>query len=115
MINTELRELDAWIAEHVMGWKPTVSLCQPRGDEVPRYWSIGGGRSVHMKSFNPTTDPAAAMTVLKKILTDHPRGSAMVGYAGGFNEQWSCGRANAKTLELAICECAKQLFTKEAK
>src|SRR5688572_23406410 len=71
----ELRALDAWIAEHVMGFVRTDIKCHPSDNRT-----IGGvlfsppgcnhdcGQSSYVKHY--TTDPAAAMEVLRKCI-DH--------------------------------------------
>jgi len=75
--NDELRELDAWIAEHVMGWTPnkSQSLKYRRAWNVPGQelrWT-GEARLPELyecdhpedEMFHPTTNNADAMAVLK--------------------------------------------------
>jgi hypothetical protein len=98
MTQKELRELDAWVAENVIGWHLTD--IDMTSEDYPRY----------------TTDHAAAMEVLKKcafgnrITCWYSDGTWNVdnlrGYASYEHE------AQAETLELAICIFAKKLFSK---
>lgn len=132
MNDKELKELDAWIAEHVMGAK------WESGKKSDRM--ILAGEIIFMRDknelraigygikFSPTTDPAAAMQVLEKCAE------------GGLNKgdfklpvsifrrgdlQWVvCENTEgeeftrdyvvveATTIPLAICLFAKQLFSK---
>jgi len=91
MTTQELRELDAWIAEHVFG----VSVPHP--------------------FFKPTEDPRGAMDVLKKCAEKHQHDIA-IGTAGPTDWRVWAGELNgatyASSLELAICLFAKQLFSK---
>ena len=100
---TEQRELDAWIAERVMGWIPTFKDCgkSPSGCETlfPHY----------------TTDPAAAMEVLKKCAEKCSLAGMEFVIVRGFD--WRvCAEPQrgistfAETLELAICKFAKKLW-----
>ena len=64
-----------------------------------------------------TTDPAAAMEVLKKLLKNWPFTFELSGNSGKFGIWYMDKDANefyvhADTLELAICQFAKKLFTK---
>lgn len=101
MDTKEMRELDAWIAEHVMGWK--ISF---RAGEV-EIWRTPSGTAV----FHPTTDPAAAMEVLKKC---GERACTTVYRTKGAWVVTSSilvgAEADAPTPELAICLFAKALF-----
>lgn len=102
MTNQELREMDAWIAEHVMGWqwfrfrmKKTDTAKNagkgydrwqqliPPGDNWhlhPKYNAIkqpqGKGQYLEdetdLSMFKPTTDRAAAMEVLEKCIELRP-------------------------------------------
>ena len=110
MTDQELRELDAWIAEHVFGATRAIDKGFACGDCDDR----------HTVRFNKdegwtacplyTTDPAAAMQVLERcaeklgFLPDIKK--SRIGYA------WIYGGAasNADTLPLAICLFAKRLF-----
>ncbi len=114
MTPTELRELDAWIAEHVMGWK--ISQAGNSGKNQSGQW-----KSIPIY----TTDPAAALEVLKKcyekIWSDNP----IITKCQHFKiEIWNNGlwvvqqsekietSIESETLELAICLFAKKLFSK---
>lgn len=132
MTDKQLRELDAWIAEHVMGWKRvekfvdlSSSHFNVRDDgEVLAYgWPENLGIT-----FAPTTDPAAAMAVLEKcaekayacIQKTRPGDSTLDRVHGHYNVRkldrtgmWEPGIiANAKTLPLAICLFAKKVFAR---
>lgn len=91
MNNQELRELDAWIAEHVM--KPSMPL----------------------SGFRPTICPADAMEVLKKCATESSGYQIQIDYD---KSGWAVGRggeglhSTAETLELAIALFSKKLFSK---
>lgn len=104
MTNQELREMDAWIAEHVMGWqwfrfrmKKTDTAKNagkgydrwqqliPPGDNWhlhPKYNAIkqpqGKGQYLEdetdLSMFKPTTDRAAAMEVLEKCVQSNVAG-----------------------------------------
>lgn len=103
MNSTELRQLDAWIAENVMGFS---TLCKRMPDGKISDFIIGDG-----SRFCPTIDPAAAMEVLKKCarkscpLIQH--GANEVYYISSM-----VAKSEAPTLELAICLFAKKLFEK---
>ncbi len=106
----ENRELDEWLIKN--------GAC-------PEFMP-GGFRS------RPTTDPAAALEVLRKCGTHAIRGTSFVccQFSHGSystlceNGHWTVGRldrdgcwvsgesANAETLELAICKFARMIFTK---
>lgn len=117
----ELRELDAWIAEHVMGWKarklnrrdlinhlmPPQSITDGFGkyDADPMFQTNVTGVP------NYTTEPAAAMEVLKKCM-DMAVVTLFEKAKGGYEVRWQQMSASAETLELAICLFAKKLFTK---
>lgn len=120
MNHTELLELDAYIAQHVMGWTAALSF---------RGLGLGGGqfykhpdktirvrdRSATVVVFAPSTDPAAAMAVLEKCITKTPHticfghGDGFCIYLGGQFGRRPTG--DAPTLPLAICLFAKQLFS----
>ena len=98
MSEKQLRELDAFIAEHVFGF----DMAETSVDDIERY----------------TTDPAAAMLVLEKCC-DKLEGFEITVWRG---EKWHCGlrkgntvHQKADTLPLAICLFAKELFAKEGK
>ena len=108
----ENRELEAWIAEHVMGYEK----CPPPDDTG---WHDG---DEYFHSFEPTSNPAAAMEVLKKcaiILSEYDEEEyATISFE--VPNVWAvekCNclnslRAESSTLELAICRFAKKLFSK---
>jgi len=126
-----MRELDAWIAENVFGNFKVIKVSPRRWDcrygitpEIkdgvgygPAFKSESEARAMmlvagHCKNY--TTDPAAAMEVLKKCSTEKRITIAVWRDAGN----WYCNNATggnfygeADTLELAICLFAKQLFT----
>ena len=142
MTDKELRELDAWIAEHVMHiplfkekeggnnywFCPTCQKPIPsehvtfteHHDE--RYG--GCGVSVHENTYeySPTTDPAAAMMVLEKCCQKETDG--MDGIEIDYSKdhplgEWQIGSVlnsnlhiESETLPLAICLFAKKLFSK---
>ncbi len=143
MTTKELRELDAWIAENVMGWKwfrfrmkktgtaknagkgydRWQQLVQPNDTWhlQPKWGAIhqpqGEGNYLEVEGRNDvphyTTDPAAAMEVLKKCQSE----TTVIIYASGAQPMSSICDGNgiletAETLELAICEFAKALFSK---
>ncbi len=69
---TELRTLDAWIAENVMGWikRDTIHKIEGgdfavQGDTV---FIAKKANSNFLKEFHPTTDPAASDALDDKIL-----------------------------------------------
>lgn len=107
MTDKELRELDAWIAFHVMGrddvkWDGQISW---DADKMmpPRY----------------TTDPAAAFEVLEKCAEQI---SPVAICIEKFTNEWACysefktkaddDGATGNTLPLTIMLFAKSLFTK---
>lgn len=118
MSDQELRELDAWIAEHVMAYKRG----HPGGCKV-EYWQpppfkFGVIPVDRLPRF--TTDQAAAMEVLKKcmeyvdghcqrsLVSVRPKEVALVTEFGAFTSY----TGNADTFELAICLFAQKLFSK---
>lgn len=119
MTTQELRELDAWIAEHVMGWKITKYHCC--GEQVERLKPSSGDLHANIRNYSPTTDPSAAMDVLKKC--SQMKFDVSINHFDAKNlnlliglKEWSVltigFEAQAETLELAICLFAKKLFTK---
>lgn len=129
MTTQELRELDEWIAEHVMEyrwWFDVLALecmlCRP--DET---WPERKGFKLHdgkpfgakdfsdLSLFKPTTDPAAAMMVLEKCISGAGRSAFLTKTSDGWIVGFATGKslsAFAETLPLAICLFAKQLFSK---
>jgi len=125
----ELRELDACIAEHVMGWTKvagTNSLDHPgRFTVLADRILIGQNMGARIIEYNPTADPAAAMAVLEKCVAkcDESGDSVDISIStpdGGFEVgrmqvgfEWNIElNTKSKTLPLAICLFAKQLFSK---
>ena len=96
----ELRELDLFCAEKVMGWT-----------------AMPGYRNVKAEAFHPTTNDADAMAVFRKCGEKY-YGSIAIHFENG---EWSVGqayegpnaiKAKGPTLPLAICLFAKRLFEK---
>lgn len=112
MSEQELRELDAWIAEHVMGCKPKFKRYASHSDwecECPLF-SHGKEHLDHGVS-DYSTDPAAAMQVLEKCVADSE--GYQIHIDDGYSVSWGkdgCS-ANGETLPLAIALFAKKLFT----
>src|SRR5688572_22896127 len=73
----ELRALNAFIAEHVMGWKISDMMGLRNGRFAMRldgiYTPVWGDRKYYIQEFAPSTDPAAAMQVLEKCVDETPR------------------------------------------
>jgi hypothetical protein len=138
LTDKELRELDAWIAENVFGLP--VNWEDGRRENGPVYlWFIAGknGESNQCERVkNYTTDPAAAMEVLKKCIGALPLDNESdpedmstfslglrrgYGGKGGFAirrfsmwmETYSAEEiGEGETLELAIAKFARSLFSK---
>lgn len=118
MTDTEKRELDAWIAERVMGWKLDKMIWWSRND-IDKTQSIAWEGD-----FRPTTDPAATMEVLKRCAEKLEVINSSIALGQQFDELvedrlfWFVSHertkevTEAETLELAICLFAKKLFTK---
>lgn len=134
MSDKELRELDAWISEHVMG----LSLCTRHiaileenefvlsiPSKIVRA-RIGNNPTVN---FEPTIYSAATMEVLKKCAEHMKNGiwgiaspmddsvastikKPSQGWVVGFIGKPSNFDVEAETLELAICLFAKKLYSK---
>lgn len=123
MTDKELRELDAWIAEHVFGWSrwnfnngyTAHNYLDQTNGQANKYRKHGFVDGLTLLESFPkyTTDPAAAMEVLKKCCEHpyYPFGFA-VAFSKGFPNPWVCETATAETLELAICLFSKKLFSK---
>ena len=116
MTDKELRELDAWIAEHVMGWRKVgllanfiagTFLCNTSADCLAHDWK----KESRISTWKPTTDTAAAMEVLKKCLSVQTEIHICQHWEGTYG---IIGRHDVvgETFELAICLFAKTLFTK---
>lgn len=117
----EFLNLDAWIAEHCMGWRQgKVSELDDLGVFALRHDTIyihNRGNSV--KEFRPSTDPAAAMMVLEKCLENvevqihhEDEGGYSVMCENSFKGPIEAHTDSPKTIPLAICLFAKQLFCK---
>ena len=124
MKGTELRKLDAWIAEHVMGWrlvKDTGKMRKENDFIVHGYVLRFQGAGLSLFSFAPTIDPADAMMVLQKCALKVPGRIHIYPPQGGC-ENWMLSdceahrenqhSALAKTLPFSICLFAKKLFPK---
>jgi hypothetical protein len=128
MTTQELRELDAWIAEHVMGWKKVglladftkgTFICNTSADCLAEDWKKDGRTA----TWKPTTDSAAAMEVLKMCaekccvkMRHQDLGLWCVWqhqFTGEMEGALDNPEGNATTLELAICLFAKKLFGKD--
>ena len=122
----ELRELDAWIAENVIG-NPQRRIRVTDGRKLVRYEFLKVGTNDICPTY--TTDPAAAMEVLRKCAEKMDAGIVGIGSPMGgpvastipkLKQGWVVGKigrptnfdCEAATLELAICLFAKKLFTK---
>lgn len=121
MSDEELRELDAWIADRIMGLveKP-VGECTVANEDfcVHDRVLIYQGEKKCLSSFQPSTDPAAALLVLEKCITEAPMEIQIDrkrSKDGPFRIECGVGAtlklAIADTLPLAICLFAKQLFS----
>lgn len=119
----ETRELDAWIAEHVMGW-----TWEDYDDNNGKYLLSTDGFNYGVQHWNNhpptymnflpryTSNPGAAMGVLEKCIAksmpcfqDSGGGNIRIFAHDGLDgEEFS---VEAKTLPLAICLFAKELFT----
>jgi hypothetical protein len=108
----ELKELDAWIAENLFTW---TNCRDGYGDEV-RYGGTESEQAVNLPFPHYTTDPVAAMSVLKKCL--NRTNYFTVGCDDGFfkiEASYIDGGivvTQAETIPLAICLFAKKLFAK---
>lgn len=127
----ELRELDAWIAEHVMGYRwfayeggKSNRFCDL---QIPSDWQARHGGIQCESSLEGyerdiggvpkyTTNPADAMAVLEKCCAETMQEDCV--YIGKTESEWIVGHTTrnfeevADTLPMAICLFAKQLFSK---
>lgn len=127
MTTEELRELDAWIAEHVMGWtllkqwkeSDAIFYTGFPPDKASQYYAKQSQCDPEIPC--PTTDPAAAFEVLKRCVERLGHKFISVGFGNGLfhvdNMRSSTPgideiAVKAPTLELAICLFSKQLFSK---
>ena len=117
MSEKKLRELDAWIAEHVFGCKPQAVRIM-EGRKLVRVEYHCKCTPSHVvgwsKIYSYTTNPAASMELLKKCAMRC--GEIMVTYNGMFAVHGALPRAakatygpSAPTLELAIAQFAIKL------
>jgi hypothetical protein len=124
MTDTEKRELDAWIAVNIMKWQEVKpwDINPGHGQFVIRHGVPVAPPPIF--KFEPTTDPAAAMEVLKKCAAKlYPSDEVQIygnDEDGGYvifspetkDAEGFVLESDAKTLELAICLFAKKLFSK---
>lgn len=123
-----MRELDAWIAEHVMGYRwykfsDGVFQLEVPGDWQKRHGGIQVDRPTGTEidatsAPKYATDPAAAMQVLEKCCKQTAFPISIGVKFGG----WYCGQfkdlagaasaTTSSTLPIAICLFAKKLFSK---
>jgi len=129
MTTQELRELDAWIAEHVMDCKEAEVLRDLIDGRFIRNTEgeilIWRGRPNHPKveQWRPTTNQSGAMDVLKKCAEKRVIIELFINVQG----KWTCGTqsvemgsyqsvfSESETAELSICLFAKQLFSQTTK
>lgn len=128
MTNEEMRELDAWIAEHVFGLElvQEKDLTPFTGLKERQFFVFQNGvyqyGSPYYKKLGYTTDPADAMLVLEKcaekcgamtnpctIEIQHEPDFEEVPWAVSHDRTLMAGEA--KTLPIAIAKFAKALFT----
>jgi hypothetical protein len=126
MSTEKLRELDAWIATHLFGWVRTDVKCDATDNRTIGgflYSPYGLNDDLSQASFPPryTTDPSAAFEVLKACLSSDrlpteiqiDRKRTKEGRfrieAGTMS---NCILSIEDTLELAICQFARQLYGK---
>jgi hypothetical protein len=140
MNDKQLRELDAWIAENVMGEQPAFTVMKdgyyyrPQAcgytKDIQKAWrctktvaesELVCGEIMNVVPIPPlkyTTDPAAAMMVLEKCGEKISPKRILVWKLSppNFKHCWFVctteKRGEAETLPLAICLFAKQLFIK---
>lgn len=131
----ELRELDAWLAEHVMGLKRTESPDDSTDSEAKLFWHrkgephkperilisepyrIASSRKYghNWTAFSPTTNPADAMAALSKVLDKigDKTGLSIYRAKDGYALCWDESEdIIAPTLELAICRFIRKVFEK---
>ncbi len=121
----ELSELNAWIAEHVMGWAECKVYELGSTCGIESHFVIMGGivhrwAPVDWPAFEPTTDPAASMLVLEKCLSklgnDQSISLCLIDKGHNImavdNSFKIFAEADGSNLPLAICLFAKHLFSK---
>ena len=122
MNEMELRGLDAFCAEEVMGWK---WLKFSPGNPFEGAWEMsnGGGTQGTLRySFSPTTDRADAFEVLRRIIT-HDENNLLWKHSGLASDKlWfahstklgpGLAAGSAPTLPLAICLLAKKIYSEK--
>ena len=122
MNNQELRKLDAWIAERVMGYQcgfwAEFAASGPPATNGRIWMTLDKPVDAHGIPFCPTTDPAAALAVLEKCFK-HNEDTTVEIYVGAgegpeYKRYWCVGDGRvygmSETLPLAICLFAKELF-----
>ncbi len=110
---SEFNDLDAWICEHIMGW----TKIEPQRKNGPR--GLGLNPKISQYDYIPRycTDQYYAMDVLKKCAEIQQIGleictrSGMAEVYTTVDPDGDLTKAEAQTLELAICLFAKQLFS----
>lgn len=116
MSETEMKELDRWLGENLFDLHPFETA--PSDSSICAHCSHHYAFEMH-RPFRPTTDPAAAMEVLR----------ACVEKAGFFprieriddsDTTWFCifpcgtvGEVDGKNIPELICKYAKELFGKD--
>lgn len=106
------REMDALIAEKVMGWVPWVSPVQARGATKPDTWRTGDARKPtrKMEYWHPSKDIAAAWEVVDKMQNEGYRVRVEVRSSGAYCDiiapDSGVDSARERTAPLAICVAA---------
>jgi len=110
MSEAEMRELDAWIAEHLFELK----VAERRGGEVMMHYQTKGGKWMPMDWVAYTKSPADALAVLKRCTE---KGRLTIYREGRYwlIENRTHLLSRAPTLEEAICIAAKALFDQHGK
>jgi hypothetical protein len=122
---SELRELDAYIAQHLMGWKRTDKPDNWTAEKVVQFYIKPDGACIvstpwtssayppnvwahSWSAYTPTTDPAAAMQVLEKCADE-----CLVQIRRQSDQSWCVWGdtvdSNGETIPLAIALFAKAL------
>lgn len=61
---TDLRKIDALVAEHVLGWR----FCKSTFEQYePSFWVDSNGKFIWSSTFTPSTDIAAAWKALETL------------------------------------------------
>ena len=117
MNTEEMRELDAWIFQHVFGYIPW------REEEYPHRngWAKGDEYGEKVLDYDKpefTTSPADALAVLRECYPQVGGSSIQTAFIGQYLVWHGDNfdqRVKADTIELAICLFARQLFEKGEK